>query len=141
MDRTQVGVFALFVFGGLALATLFSVSGAQATPEELRALGEMKRASCLAGARIFEQQLACQRTTVESAWIMPRLAIGGFFAFSALITLGYALAMLARPAGAATAEDELTPDQKREQARYLALQAQHKLREEREQAEKNAPKE
>lgn len=141
MNRTQIGVFALFLFAGLAIATLISTAGAQATPEELRALTALKRATCLADARIFEQQLACQRLTIDSAWIMPRLAIAGALAFSALMTLGYALAMLARPAGTPAPEDDLTPDQKREQARYLALQAQHKLREEREQAEKAARKE
>ena len=128
MEKSTIGKGALAFAILLALATGLSLLEARTTPAEAKALADRRRIGCNAQALTFDAQLACARIQPETGFVVARMGIAGFFGLATLITLGFGLAMLAKPN-----EDKL-PDmgrtEERERQRKLALAAQAKLREE-----------
>lgn len=127
MEKSTIGKFALALCGVFILLTAFSVLSAQTTPEEAKALANLRRAACNAQALTFDAQLACARIQPESGFVVARMGIAGFFGLATLITLGFGLAMLAKPNEDKLPDMGSTPE--RERQRRLALAAQEKLRE------------
>lgn len=126
MERTTIGKFALALCGVFILLTAISVLSAQTTPGEAKALATLRRAACNAQALTFDAQLACARIQPESGFVIARMGTAGFFGLAALITLGFGLAMLARPDTDRPADMGRTEE--RERQRKLALAAQAKMR-------------
>lgn len=129
MERNTIGRIALALFGALLLLTILAVVSARMTPEEASAVAALRRATCDAKALTFDAQLACGRIQPEAGFIMARLNLAGFFGLAALITLGFALAMLAKPNADRPAD--MGSQAERARQRRLALAAQEKLRAER----------
>ena len=128
MQKTTIGAVALILTALLGIATAITLLDARMTEEEGRALADLRRTACNARALTFEGQLACARIQPESGFVVARMGIAGFFALATLITLGFGLAMLARPDEDSAADMGSTEE--RERQRKLALAAQAKLREE-----------
>ena len=128
MERTTIGKGALVLAAVLGIVTALSVIAARTSPEEAKALADLKRIGCNAMATTFEAQLACARIQPEAAFITEKLKISGFFAITTLMSLGFGLAMLARPDADKPADMGSTEERARQ--RKLALAAQEKLREE-----------
>lgn len=128
MKRTSIGKFAIALCGIFILLTIFAIMAAQMTPEEASTLAAARRIACNAQAITFDAQLACARIKPEGGFVIARMGVAGFFGLAALITLGFGLAMLAKPTSDAPAD--LTNTDERARQRRLALAAQEKLREE-----------
>ena len=128
MQKSTIGKGALVFAAVLGILTALSVIAARTSPEEAKALAELKRMGCNAMATTFDAQLACARIQPEAAFITEKLKISGFFAITTLMSLGFGLAMLARPDADKPADMGSTEERARQ--RRLTLAAQEKLREE-----------
>ena len=130
MEKSTIGKGALILAAMLGLFTAASLLAARTSPEEARALAELRRIGCAAQAFTIEAQTRCQQIQPEPAFITERLKISGFFAITTLMALGFGLAMLAKPDGYSP-PPRLDSQRERDRQRRLALAAQEKLREER----------
>ncbi len=128
MEKSTIGKGALVLAILLGIATGLSLLEARTRPEEAKALADLRRIACNAQALTFDAQLACARIQPEPGFVVARMGIAGFFGLATLITLGFGLAMLARPNADKLPDMGSTAD--RERQRRLALAAQEKLREE-----------
>jgi hypothetical protein len=128
MERTTIGKLALALCGVFILLTIFAVMEARTTPAEAKALADLRRIGCNAQALTFDAQLACARIQPESGFVVARMGVAGFFGLATLITLGFGLAMLAKPDTDRPAD--LASTAERDRQRRLALAAQEKLRKE-----------
>ncbi len=128
MEKSTIGKGALVLAMLLCIAAGLSLLEARTTPAEAKALADLRRIGCNAQALTFDAQLACARIQPESGFVVARMGVAGFFGLATLITLGFGLAMLARP------NVDKLPDmgrtEERERQRRLALAAQAKMREE-----------
>jgi hypothetical protein len=128
MQKTTLGAVALILTALLGIATAITSLDARLTEAEGRALADLRRTACNARALTFDAQLACARIEPDTGWAVHRLPIPGFFGLITWLTLGFGLAMLARPDEDSVADMGSTEE--RERQRKLALAAQAKLREE-----------
>jgi hypothetical protein len=128
MQKTTIGAVALILTVLLGIATAITLLDARMTEEEGRALADLRRTACNARALTFEGQLACAKIEPNTGWAVHRLPVPGFLGLITWLTLGFGLAMLARPDEDSAAD--LGSTEERERQRKLALAAQAKLREE-----------
>jgi len=127
MQKSMIGTAALLLTALLGIATAITLLDARITEAEGRALADLRRPACNARALTFEAQLACARIEPDTGWAVHRLPIPAFFGLITWLTLGFGLAMLAKPNEDSAADMGSTEE--RERQRKLALAAQAKLRE------------
>jgi hypothetical protein len=130
MQKSSIGKGALVLAALLGLLTVLSLVAARTSPEEAKALADLRRIGCMAQAITIDAQTRCREIQPESAFITDRLKISGFLAITTLMSLGFGLAILARPDGT-EAPGRRTEQDERARQRRLTLAAQEKLREER----------
>ena len=128
MERTTIGTTALILTAVLGILTAITLLDARLTEAEGRALADLQRQACNARALTFEAQLACARIEPDTGWAVHRLPIPGFFGLITWLTLGFGLAMLAKPDEDSPAD--MASTEERERLRKRALAAQEKMREE-----------
>ena len=128
MQKSTIGTTALILTAVLGILTAITSLDARLTEAEGRALADLQRQACNARALIFEAQLACARIEPDTGWAVHRLPIPGFFGLITWLTLGFGVAMLAKPDEDSPAD--MASTEERERQRKLALAAQEKMREE-----------